>query len=163
MNITVPNKLGPAGTALIEANEGCKLTAYPDPKTGGDPWTIARGHTGPEVHAGMTCTQAQADAWFEADMAKFIMAVHLAVKVPLSQNQFDAMVSIVENVGPGSQERDGILRLKSGNPSTLLRLLNLGDYKGAANEFPKWCSPGSSVERGLKIRRLAEQALFMKL
>ncbi len=163
MNITMPNKLGPAGTALIEGDEGCKLVAYVDPKTKGPPITIARGHTGPEVHLGMTCTQEQADAWFEADMAKFIMAIHLAVKVPLSQNQFDALVSIVENVGPGSHERDGILRLKSGNPSTLLRLLNLGDYKGTANEFPKWDSPGSSVQKGLEKRRLAEQALFMKL
>ena len=152
---------GPDGLALIKKFESLALRSYPDPKTGGAPYTLGYGHTD-GVCKGMKCTPAEADQWLATDVMSAESGVLSHVTVPLSQGQFDALVSLCFNVGPGSHLKDGILRLKSGAPSTLLRLLNLGDYKGAAAEFPKWCSPGSSVERGLKIRRLAEQALFMK-
>lgn len=154
-------KLSDAGAKLIKSFEGCKLTAYPDPKTGGDPWTIGWGHTGRDVKKGMTITQQQADDLFRQDVAPFENIVNDGIKVSLTQGQFDAMVSIVFNVGQGGSAKDGIMHLKSGNPSTLVRKLNAGDYQGAADEFPKWCSPGSNVEAGLKRRRNAERAMFL--
>lgn len=141
--------------------EGSKLVAYPDPITGGDPWTVGRGHTGPEVHEGTTITPKQSDDYFEGDMDWVVRAVNAAVKVPLTQNQFDALCSIVGNVGPGSKYKDGIIQLKNGQPSTLLRKLNSFDYQGAADQFLLWISPGSSVSKGLLRRRTAERLLFL--
>lgn len=155
-------KLSNAGIDLIHSFESCELTAYPDPKTGGVPWTIGYGHTGADVTKGLVISEAKANELFLRDVARFEEIVNKAVTVPLTQNQFDAMVSIVFNVGPGGSTKDGIIRLKSGNPSTLLKKLNAGDYAGAANEFPRWCSPGSNVERGLSIRRRAERDHFLK-
>lgn len=84
------------------------------------------------------------------------------VKVALTQCQFDALVSIVFNVGPGAKgEKDGIIFLASGQSSTLLRKLNAGDYAGAADEFPKWCLGASgTLLGGLVTRRTRERALF---
>jgi lysozyme len=148
------------GVALIDSFESCKLKAYPDPKTGGAPWTIGWGYTGPEVHEGLTCTQEQADAWRDQALARVALMVTGALRVEVNQNQFDALCSIVYNVGPGGSQRDGILRLRSGAPSTLLRLVNTNDFAGAALEFLKWDSKGSSVQAGLDRRRAAEKALF---
>jgi lysozyme len=153
--------IGKQGKALIEASEGRKYKAYPDPKTGGAPWTIGIGHAGPEVVPGLVWTDAQIDAAFAKDIAKFENIVNDCVHVQLTQGQFDAMVSIIYNVGAGGRLKDGIVFLKSGAPSTLLRKLNAKDYPGAADEFPKWCSPGSEVEHGLTIRREAERKLFL--
>jgi len=149
-----------AGINLIKAFEGCHLKAYPDPKTGGDPWTIGWGATGPDVYEGLTWTQEQADDRLLNDIKLREEIINLYVKAPLTQGQFDAMVSILFNVGFGSNKRNGIIRLKSGEPSTLLAKLNEGDYEGAANEFGRWISPGSPVERGLKRRRGAEVEMF---
>ena len=148
--------------ALIDEFEGNRLRAYPDPKTGGAPWSIGRGHTGPEVVPGLIITPTQSDAYLADDLAAREAMVVNAVKVPLTQGQFDALVSIVYNVGAGSATRDGIIRLKSGQPSTLLRKLNAGDYQGAADAFLSWISPGSNVEAGLRRRRAAERALFLQ-
>lgn len=149
-----------AGINLIKAFEGCHLKAYPDPKTGGDPWTIGWGATGPDVYEGLTWTQEQADERLLKDVEAREAIINQYVTVPLTQGQFDAMVSILFNVGFGSARRNGIIRLKSGEPSTLLAKLNGGDYEGAANEFARWVSPGSPVENGLKRRRAAEVDLF---
>lgn len=150
----------PAGYALLKEFESCKLTAYPDPKTGGAPWTCGWGATGPGIERGTVWTQSQADQRLVSDVAYREDLVRQAVKVPLTQGQFDAMVSIVFNVGPGSAQKDGIIRLKSGQPSTLLRKLNTGEYTEAGQEFLKWVSPGSAVENGLRRRRLAELDLW---
>lgn len=147
---------------LIDEFEGNKLEAYPDPRTGGDPWTAGRGHTGVDVHEGTTITEEQSLKWFEEDSARFVALVNQAVKVPLTQNQFDALVSIVYNVGPGSRYKDGILMLTDGRPSTLLRMLNTFDYEGAAAQFLVWISPGTSVTHGLLRRRTAERQLFLQ-
>lgn len=145
---------------FIKSKESLSLTAYPDPKTGGDPWTIGYGSTGADVRQGVVWTLEKADQRFEDDLRQFEFMVEDAVKVPLTQGQFDALVSIVYNVGPGSRYKDGIIRLKDGRPSTLLRKLNEGDYKNARAEFYRWVSPGSSVERGLRIRRGEEVTEF---
>lgn len=141
-------KTSSTGRALIRQFEGDKLTAYICPA---GVLTIGVGHTGSDVKRGMTITQAQSDALLVADLAKFEKAVAAAVKVPLTQNQFDALVSFAFNVGVGAL-RD----------STLLRLLNAGDYKGAAAQFGRWNKGGGSVLPGLVKRRADEAALFGK-
>lgn len=155
-------KTSQQGKSLIKSFESLKLQAYADPKTGGDPWTCGWGSTGPDVKQHTVWTQEKADQRFEEDLEKFENIVSGNVTVPLTQGQFDAMVSIVYNVGPGSKTKDGIIRLKSGQPSTLLRLLNDGDYQGCADQFLRWVSPGSSVENGLRRRRAVEQELFKR-
>lgn len=158
-------KTGKRGIALMHSFEDCRLRAYPDPKTGGKPYTIGWGNTqyadGRPVGPNDVISQARADEEFAFDLITFETMIDQAVKVPLTQNQFDALVSIVYNVGPGNKVKSGILRLKSGQPSTLLRLLNAGDYKGAADQFDVWISKGSAVEKGLRRRRAAEKALFL--
>ncbi len=148
------------GIALLHEFESCRLKAYPDPKTGGAPWTIGWGHCGHDVHKGLTWTQELADAVFEEDLEEREALVTRHVTAPLTQGQFDALVSIIYNVGAGGSRKDGIIRLKKGQPSTLLLKLNAGDYAGCQAEFHKWISKGSSVENGLRRRRKAEAALF---
>ena len=154
-------KTGSAGKTLIKFYETCKLKAYPDPGTKAAPWTIGWGHTG-GVHENDVCTQEQADNWFDLDLLVSEHFVNAYVLVPLTQNQFDALVSLLFNVGPGSKNfKDGIITLKNGNPSTLLRKLNAGDYEGAALEFTKWDSPNNAqVHKGLDARRNKETVLF---
>ncbi len=136
------------GIALIKRFEGCKLSAYPDPKTGGKPWTIGYGHTA-GVTQGMRWTQQQADDALESDLCAFEYAVRSYVTVPLKQYQFDALVSFSFNCGTGNLRK-----------STLLKLINASDFAGAAGQFGRWISAGSPVEKGLRKRRRAESLLF---
>lgn len=141
--------LSPAGAALIqnfEDSQGPALVAFlPTPN---DRWTIGWGHT-QGVYEGMTCTPEEAKEWFMQDMAWAQTAVLNAVNVPLNQNQFDALVSFTENEGAAAFER-----------STLLRLLNEGNYSGAASQFPCWVYQAGQVLPGLVTRRNHEAALF---
>ncbi len=146
--------------AFLKSKESLRLNAYPDPKTGGAPWTVGYGSTGADVKEGVVWTKEKAEQRFLDDLKQFEWTVNGAVKVPLTQGQFDALVSIVYNVGPGSSKKDGIVRLKDGRPSTLLRKLNEGDYVNARGEFMRWVSPGSNVENGLRIRRGQELSEF---
>lgn len=139
------------GLHLTESFEGVRLTAYPDPGTGGDPWTIGYGHTGPEVCQGLTCTQEQAEAWLAQDVQKAAKAVDDLVQYELTQDEFDALVDFVFNVGIGNFRS-----------STMLRLLNQGDFNSAAHEFEKWDKAGGHVMAGLLRRRQAEEQLFEK-
>lgn len=143
-------RINQAGLELIKAAEGCEFTAYPDPGTGGDPWTIGYGHTGPEVKPGLTITQAIANAYLALDCAKFEKAVSGMVTIPVTDNQFSALVSFAYNVGPGN--------LKA---STLLKKLNAKDIPGAADEFLKWNKAAGKVLAGLTKRREAERKLFL--
>jgi lysozyme len=142
-------KLSPAGAAIIKEFEdanGPALVAFkPTPN---DVPTIGWGHTH-GVTMGMTCTPAQAETWFQQDMAWAQAAVLSAVIVPLNQNQFDALVSFTENEG-ATQFED----------STLLRLLNAGNYSGAAAQFSRWALQKGQILPGLVTRRAAEQRLF---
>jgi lysozyme len=142
-------QVSPNGIALTESMEGLSLTSYPDPGTGAEPWTIGYGHTGPGVTPGMTITQAQAQAFLQEDLARAAQAVNGLVHVVLNQNQFDALCDFVFNVGAGNFRS-----------STLLRLLNAGNYAGAANQFAVWNLAGGRVLPGLVTRRAAEAALF---
>lgn len=148
--------------AVAKHGENCKLKAYPDPKTGGKPWTIFWGHTGPEVVPGMTGTQEQADATLVADIAIREAIANNAITVPVTQGQFDCIVDMIFNIGPGAKgaDRDGIITLKTGVQSTFWRKLSARDYDGARAEIIKWCSPGTNVEHGLRRRRTMDIALW---
>jgi lysozyme len=155
--------------ALIEQSESFVGSAYLD--TGGVP-TIAWGHTD-GVKIGDVCDKAQGSIWLAGDVLEAEGIVKRAVKVPLTQNQFDALVSFVFNVGAGQKGvASGFSVLKSGRPSTLLRLINeenpgskdptTGVVTGAAAEFDKWVYDNGAKLNGLVTRRKREQALFLK-
>lgn len=152
-------KTSEAGKDLIKLFESCRLKAYPDPKTGGAPWTCGWGETS-GVTPDTWWTQEEADRRLNETIASVENVVSKYVKHEMTQGQFDAFVSIIFNVGPGNQWKDGICRLKNGNPSTLLRKFNDGDIGGTETEWEKWISPGSNVAKGLLRRRQAELALF---
>ena len=146
--------------AIIRKFESCQLTSYPDPITRGAPFTCGWGACGPEIGPGVVWTQERADLRLVGDVAQREVAASRAITADVTQGQFDAFVSILFNVGAGSAARDGIIRLKSGQPSSLLRLLNSGNPVASADEFMKWNSPGSNVTHGLNRRRMVEQAVF---
>lgn len=144
-----------AGRAAIARHEGLRLKAYPDPATGGEPWTIGVGHTSsagpPKVFKGMRITAREADEILSRDLATFEAAVNSAVKVDVSQNEFDALTSLAFNIGAGALKK-----------STLVKKLNAGDRKGAANAFLSWNKAAGKVMKGLTKRRQDERALFLK-
>lgn len=140
------------GLHLTENFEGLRLTAYPDPATHGDPWTIGYGHTGAEVHQGMTITQEQAEEFLMQDVQKAVQTVNLKIHTDLTQNEFDALVDFVFNCGAGNFAG-----------STLLKKINAGDMEGAALEFQKWDKAAGHVMAGLVRRRQAETDLFKGL
>ena len=140
--------IGPAGLALIKEFEGCRLTAYLDSVGVA---TIGVGHT-KGVCMGDTCSQAQADSWLAQDVKEAEQCVDAAVTVPLTQHEFDALVSFTFNLGCGNLKK-----------STLLRLLNASDYDAAALEFRRWDKAGGQVLAGLTRRRDAEARLFEEI
>jgi len=151
-------RTSPHGISLMHYFETCKLRAYPDPGSkNGEPWTIGWGHTGPEVKPGLEWTQQQADSVFVDDLRRFERDVLSLVKVPLTQGQFDALVSFAYNVG---SDIDADTIPEGLGDSTLLRKLNAGDYAGAAIEFLKWNKNDGKPMRGLTRRRHAEMGLF---
>jgi len=139
------------GLHLTEGFEGCRLIAYPDPGTGGDPWTIGYGHTGPDVHPGMTITLEQAEDLLAQDVKRAEADVNAKLTVKVSQEEFDALVDFAFNCGCGNL-----------NNSTLLKKLNAGDFEGAAQEFLKWDMAAGHHMAGLLKRRQAEELLFLK-
>lgn len=142
---------------FIRHHEGCELRAYPDPGSAdGNPWTIGVGHT-KGVKKGDTCTVEQAMAWLREDIQVAEAAVNRLVKVPLTQAQFDALVSFVFNVG-ADEDVDTVA--EGLGDSTLLRLLNAGDYAGAAAQFKRWNKNDGRVMAGLTTRRAAEAKMF---
>jgi len=149
-----PRRIGARGLKLIQDFESLRLVAYDD---GGGVWTIGWGHT-KGVKPGDICTRAQADAWLAEDCAEAEAAVSRLVRVDLSANQFDALVSFVFNLGA---DEDADTKAEGLGDSTLLRLLNWGNYVGAADEFPKWNKDNGVVLAGLVRRRAAERNLFL--
>lgn len=146
-------KLSPQGDKLIEQREGVRLYVYLD---SAGKKTAGMGHLLPPtslLKVGNAITQAQCDAWAQADIQTAVDAVNRLVKVALTQNQFDALCSFVFNVG-----------VAAFTTSTLLKLLNAGDYTGAQAEFARWhfkTVNGQKVpDKGLLNRRLAEAAQF---
>ena len=145
-------KISEKGLSMIERFEGCLLKA--SNKLDGV-WTIGYGQTGSyygkRVRRGMTTTKALAHAWLRDHSIKtYEDAVTQAVKMPLNQNQFDALVSFAYNVGVGALKQ-----------STALRKLNAGDYAGAADALTMWTKYNGKVLAGLVRRRKEERALFL--
>lgn len=134
------------GLAAIRKAEGLSLKAYPD----GDGFSIGYGHHTKDVKKDDTCTLAQAEEWLKEDSSGTAQFVQDHVKVALNQNQFDALVSFAYNVGETA----------FGN-STLLRLLNEGDYGNAANQFSRWVYSKGVVDEDLVARRQQEKTLFL--
>lgn len=135
------------GLSLIKSFEGLRLQAYQDAVS---VWTIGYGTTR-GVNAGMKISKEQAERMLLNDVQRFEPEVERLVTAPLSQNQWDALVSFTYNLGSANLES-----------STLLRKLNAGDYAGAAEQFPRWSKAGGKVLAGLTRRREAERALFLE-
>ena len=131
---------------LIKSFEGLELEAYLCPA---DIWTIGYGHTG-NVKEGDSITKSEAESLLDKDLQTFRNGVKRLVKVPLNENQFGALVSFAYNLGLGSLQS-----------STLLKMLNAGDYTGAADQFLRWNKSGGKVLTGLVRRREAERAVFL--
>lgn len=143
-------KTSQAGIDLIHSFEQLRLKAYPDPGSkDGKPYTVGWGSTGPDIGPGTVWTKEKADARFASDLSKFEQAVSVLVKVPLKQHHFDALVSFTYNLGIGS--------LKS---STLLKMLNSGDYDGAGKQLLRWTKNDGVEMAGLVRRRKEELKMF---
>jgi GH24 family phage-related lysozyme (muramidase) len=126
------------------------VVAYPDPASGGAPWTIGWGSTGPDITKGTVWTEAQCDARMKRDADAFAAKIAgLIGTTPTTQNQFDALVALVYNIGTAN--------LAS---STLLRKHKARDYAGAQAEFGRWNKANGKVMAGLTRRRAAEAALY---
>lgn len=151
---------------FIKQKEELRLTAYDDkhPKKvlkSGDKiegkLTVGYGHTGKvddkPIEIGTVITEQKAKNLMDTDISQAQDIVKNKVKVPLTQNQFDALTSLAFNC-PSA--------FKSEKDSTLLRKLNSGDYKGASEEFPRWNKSGGEPMVGLTNRRKAEKELFLK-
>lgn len=135
---------------LIKKWEGCRLTAYPDPATGGDPWTIGWGSTGKGIGPGVQWTLEQADGRLSRDVGQFMGSVERMLRVKPEPNELGAMTSLAYNIGLGNFRS-----------STLLRKYNAGDKKGAAAEFLRWNRAAGKVMRGLTNRRADERGVFL--
>ncbi|MCU7281712.1 lysozyme [Pseudomonas peradeniyensis] len=134
------------GLSLIKSFEGLRLQAYQDAV---GVWTIGYGTT-LGVKAGMSISKEQAERMLLQDVQRFEPEVQRLVTAQLNQSQWDALISFTYNLGSAN--------LKS---STLRRLINAGDYAGAAEQFPRWNKAGGKVLPGLVRRRAAERDLFL--
>lgn len=137
-----------SGLALTEGFEGLALTAYQDasPKRN---WTIGYGHTGPDVYPGMVISKLQAETLLLQDVQSAVHCVNQSVNVVLTQNEFDALVDFVFNVGGANFAS-----------STLLRLLNQSRFEECAKEFEVWDKAAGKPLPGLLRRRLDEEQQF---
>ena len=133
------------GLDLIKHFEGCELYAYKCPA---GVWTIGYGHT-KGVEPGMQITEQDAEDMLKEELIEYESYINDLVTVGLNQNQFDAMVSWVYNLGAGN--------LKA---STLLKVLNAGDYAGVPEQMLRWNKAGGKVLEGLTRRRQAEADFF---
>lgn len=139
-------KLSEQGIDLITSFEGLRLSAY---QCQAGVWTIGYGHTG-GVKPTDKITKEQAVEYFRKDVSRFEEAVSRLVKAPLTQHEFDALVSLAFNIGIGAFSK-----------STLLKLLNDNEREAAAKQFARWNKAGGAVSKGLTRRRRAETQLFL--
>lgn len=144
-------KINAAGLDLIKRWEGLRLTAYQDSV---GIWTIGYGHTAkagpPAPKAGMKITEKEADDILTRDLGQYERAVTKAISVAPTSNQFAAMVSLCYNIGPANFAT-----------STVVKLVNAGDPRGAAEAFLRWNKAGGKVLKGLTARREDEKKLFL--
>lgn len=142
-------KISQAGIDLIKKFEGLSLKAYPDPATGGEPWTIGYGTTR-GVRSGMVITESRAESLLREDLNKFESGVSALLTIETTQHQFDAMISLAYNIGLGNFGK-----------STLLKKHNSKCYTCAAAQFPVWRMAAGKVMNGLIRRRAAERELYL--
>ena len=140
-------KISQDGINFIKRWEGLRLSAYRCPAM---VWTIGYGHT-KTARRGMKITEAEAERLLRQDVKVYEYSVQKLVKVTLSQNQYDSLVSFCFNVGRGAFAQ-----------STMLRVLNQSNYQRTAKEFHKWVHAGRKVLPGLVSRRKAESEMFLK-
>ena len=138
-------KISPEGLALIKKFEGCELEAY---QCSAGVWTIGYGHT-KGVEEGMTITKDQAEQMLLEELVENEVAVEEAVDNQLDQCMFDALVSWTYNLGPTNL-----------NNSTMLKVLNAGEYDEVPAQIKRWNKAGGKVLQGLIRRREAEALLF---
>lgn len=140
------------GIELIKRFEGLETQSYRDVA---GIWTIGYGHTGPEVGPGMRISEAEAEDLLQRDLQRFEDGVADAVSVPITQSQFDALVSLSYNIGVSAFRR-----------STALKRLNKSDFEGAAEAITWWNKATINGRKqpvlGLTRRRAAESALFLQ-
>tara|TARA_Y100000361_G_scaffold95350_1_gene85304 strand:+ start:944 stop:1387 length:444 start_codon:yes stop_codon:yes gene_type:complete len=139
-------KTSAEGLSLIKKFEGCELYAY---QCSAGVWTIGYGHT-KDVEPGMQITKEDAEEMLVEELHEYESYINDFVTAPLSQNQFDALVSWVYNLGPAN--------LKS---STMLKVLNAGDYDEVPAQMKRWNKAGGKRLEGLIRRREAESLLFL--
>ena len=165
-------KLSAAGKAEMEQFEGRRNKLYDD-ATGktiaraadakGYP-TIGVGHLVSKTdksYDGKTLSDAEIDALFAADV-KWAEDIINGLGLPLKQNQFDALVSFVYNVGPGKKGvKDGLITLRNGDPSSVLRNMRAGNIQAAGDSMLSWTRSAGKVMSGLVKRRQAERALLL--
>lgn len=138
-------KISAEGLALIKKFEGCELEAYQDAV---GVWTIGYGHI-KGVKEGMTITKEQAEEMLLEELVEYENYVLEAVNHQLDQCMFDALVSWTYNLGPSNL-----------NASTMLKVLNAGNYEGVPEQIKRWNKAGGKVLTGLVRRREAEALLF---
>lgn len=157
-----PSRVSQAGIDLLHHFEGFhrdigdgKVRAYPDPATGGEPWTIGYGSTGRDPFNGgrigpaTVWTHEQARQRFRDHLRQFEREVAGLITAPTTQGQFDAMTSLAYNVGTANLAR-----------STLLKMHNAQNYAGAQKQFIRWNRAAGKVMAGLTRRRQAEARLY---
>jgi lysozyme len=152
-----PVDISQTGLEMVKHFESLFLNAYLDNDDGNGVWTIGYGHTGLQhedgtVYRGRKITAAEAERLLAYDMNQFENRVLALVKIPLKQHEFDALVSFDFNTGG--------LTLERGQPSTMLRLLNAGDKKGAMEALMRWVNDNGKRVAGLVRRRNAEREMF---
>ena len=138
-------KISQEGLSLIKKFEGCELEAY---RCAANVLTIGYGSI-KGVKEGDTITQEEADSLLLHEMDEYEGYINDMVNADLKQNQFDAMVSWVFNLGPSNLQA-----------STLLKVLNSKDYEGVPSQIKRWNKAGGQVKQGLIRRREAEALLF---
>ncbi len=144
----IPKETGPTGIALIKASEGLSLQMYRDPA---GLWTIGYGHLiKPDEKIGREIKIKEAEDLLKKDLKQAEKIIQSVVTVELSQNQFDALVALVFNIGSGNFRK-----------STLLKYLNQGDYSKAADQFLVWDKAGGRKFPGLTHRREVERNIFL--
>ena len=157
--------VSPKALAVIKHHEGIRFTPYRCPAK---LWTIGVGHVLYPEQGKLKIEERDAyplrskdnrkfsmeevDSILAADLQRFERGVEKFVPVPLTQGQFDALVSFSFNVGLGTLQR-----------STLRAKINRGDKDGAAEEFLKYCMAGGKILKGLQNRRIDERAMFVSL
>ncbi|WP_326902822.1 lysozyme [Kosakonia cowanii] len=144
-------RISDKGISLIKQFEGLRLSTYKDAVgvlTIGYGWT--QPVDGKPIRIGMTIKEETAERLLRTGLVSYESDVSKLVKVKLTQGQFDALVSFTYNLGA-----------RALSTSTLLKKLNAGNYRGAADEFPRWNKAGGKALAGLTRRREAERALFL--